>query len=324
MTKTAVLDTNCFGKRFSPRVLEDVIATAAANGSSVWVPDVVIWELAEHEHSAYQASLPAYRREAERAVRIGIEAEAPTEQTVEDFVTAMEKQFAQHPEIEILRLDGEEAVAAIRDQVLQTGSGSRKQETKTGAADSGWLRTVAKRNGGDLKDLILVTGDRAAVEGLCAKEGWEPPQIAANFNAARLAAGWSKGASIPQIEALTAWLEQLLPLMPSAATDGTYDRSEINFDHFDLWELDVVDDADWNEIYSVDTLESLTAVSVTDDGHQIRASGEFNGHVAYLMIDEDREGDMFPRLVDSDDSILYADITVQLDSAGNATSISFG
>lgn len=59
------------------------------------------------------------------------------------------------------------ASLALRDQILQTGTGSRRSGVKTGASDSAWLRDVLEKAGGTFAPVVLVTNDRKDVQAFC-------------------------------------------------------------------------------------------------------------------------------------------------------------
>jgi hypothetical protein len=317
---TIVFDSNSIGPNLRLGLLGDVVATAKANGIRVCVPEVVVWELAEHDHKAYVESLSRYRKGATRAINLGLPAPVPVTFSVDDFVSAITAALTAHPEIEIVPFDGDSAMRAVRDQVLQTGAGSLKQDTKTGAADSGWLRSIVRSNGGTFDRLMLVTGDKKAVEQICLTEGWTKPQMAPDFNAARLVAGWRRGASAALVAKVHEWIEELMPLEPGAK-DVAYDSFEIGLENFWLWEAS--GDSYWDELFSVDTLTEIEAASISEDGTEFSATMTFEARVAYLMVDADREGDMVPRLVEEDAAIVYADVKVALDADQKITGVRF-
>lgn len=147
-----------------------------ANGLELWVPEVVLEEWAEHAAEAFEKASTAAGKERAELRKVGLEPswtvadrEAVISHVVEE-VRALEN-------VIVLDLDPDDAREAMRDQVLQRGSGSRKQQIKTGAVDSALLRTVHRRTHGKLETVVLVTGDRGAVDKMCDLMDWPPLHV---------------------------------------------------------------------------------------------------------------------------------------------------
>jgi hypothetical protein len=172
--RAIVFDTNVFGKGALPKVetIENWARVCSDHDAELWIPRVVAYELAEHvlaETSKTQALIEAHDRNRERwgIPRFPI----PDAVTVDDVLEALEDAGAV-----LVPLNGDDAIEALTDQVLQRGAGARKERVKTGAADSAWVRSVIAANGGNGDGLIVVTGDVKALVATCAELGIEPPR----------------------------------------------------------------------------------------------------------------------------------------------------
>jgi len=162
-TRAIVFDTNVFGR--SKDVDFSLIQTWASacrrNGAELWIPEVVLWELVEHtleKESAHLTDLRGYNKARQRW---GIEPlDTPTPLDLIAITALIRKTGAR-----IVPLLGNTAHTALKDQILQTGPGSKKSESKvkTGAADSAWLRSVFDYNDESFEDLIVVSGDKQAI-----------------------------------------------------------------------------------------------------------------------------------------------------------------
>ena len=64
------------------------------------------------------------------------------------------------PHLTVIPLSPENALLAVKDQILLIPPGRRKGEVKTGASDSAWLRAVLDKVGGDAGRLLLVSEDK--------------------------------------------------------------------------------------------------------------------------------------------------------------------
>jgi hypothetical protein len=64
------------------------------------------------------------------------------------------------PHVTVIPLSPENALLAVKDQVLLVPPGRRKGDVKTGASDSAWLRTVLDEVGGDTARLLIVSDDK--------------------------------------------------------------------------------------------------------------------------------------------------------------------
>ena len=183
LVRAIVFDANVFGRSVEPniRTIESWAKACAEHDAELWIPEVVAWELAQrvsHESEEFARYVKAHNR---RRRNWGFppfdESEVLDEGAV---IYRMRKAGAV-----IVDLSGDAALSAIRDQVLLLGPATRKQKVKTGAADSGWIRSVIEHNDGDADGLIFVTGDADAVTRTCVALGINDPRVAKNIGEIR-------------------------------------------------------------------------------------------------------------------------------------------
>lgn len=197
--RALVFDANVFGRSVEPDV-ETVARWAEAcvnNGAELWIPDVVVWELAQRVMAAcveFERSLRQHNARRRKWGSAPVPVTAQLTLDVDSVVSALEDAGAT-----IIELSAEAAQAAVRDQVLQLGAGSKKRGVKTGAADSGWIRSVLEHNGGDATGLIFVSGDQAAILAVCEDLGAGTPTIAKHLGEIRDLLGGIAPASEEQV-----------------------------------------------------------------------------------------------------------------------------
>lgn len=220
--RALVFDANVFGKSVEPNVqtIERWAAACRNNGAELWIPDVVAWELAQRVVAASAEFEQALRQHNARREKWG-SAPVPVPEgltvDVDSVVSALEDAGAT-----IVELSAEAAQAALRDQVLQLGSGSTKRGVKTGAADSGWIRSVLEENGGEAAGLIFVSGDQAAIFAVCEDLGAGSPRIAKHLGEIGELLGGTTPASEEQVNGFLACLESLV-----SDRDAAYDLAEL-------------------------------------------------------------------------------------------------
>lgn len=177
--RAIVLDSNVFGKRAWPNVkaIAQWAEACARHDAELWIPEVVVYELAQHAveaHAKFRITYEAHRRDVKKW---GIEADGPMSPIdTDDIWSAIESAGAV-----IVPLRGEDARDALLDQVLLRGAGQRKSHVKTGAADSAWVRSVIAHNDGDAAGLIVVTADHHALKPTCHQLGVDVPRHVANL-----------------------------------------------------------------------------------------------------------------------------------------------
>lgn len=128
-----VLDAN-FPSRghFSAGRLRYLVDSLIGSHVEIIVPEVVVWEWAEHAVATLDALVEQHKRlRVDRSLYPA--PSMPEPPAKEDLVTILSRALPK--EITVWKPTHDEWRAAVRAQILQTGSGERKQGVKTGAAD---------------------------------------------------------------------------------------------------------------------------------------------------------------------------------------------
>ena len=127
-----VVDSNYVGRGdFSVRRLKAVVSLLG-DGGEVVVPEVVVWEWAEHAAHAIEQLL-------DQTARLPVDGAVyqPVAQPIcpskDDLIRAIESNLP--PGVSIWRATPDQHADAVRAQVLQIGTAERKGGVKTGAAD---------------------------------------------------------------------------------------------------------------------------------------------------------------------------------------------
>lgn len=163
-----VLDTNAMPQgQFSSAALR-ALRGVAGRGASVVIPEVVIWEWAEHARSAHVALEETIKR---HRVDEGLVARPSIVSTplIEDLVHAIEDSLPH--EVAVWRPDDGDWRAAVRDQVLQVGSGETKGNVKTGASDAIVLACVEHESNHAEGAVVLLTSDKLLRKNVAARFG---------------------------------------------------------------------------------------------------------------------------------------------------------
>lgn len=152
-----ILDTNALPHgHYSDRAMTRLIEVAGS-GASLVIPEVVVWEWAEHAHASHTALIETIRQHRVDALVVPgpSMADAPS---IDTIISTMRKllQFRAtvwSPPEKVWR-------DALRQQVLQVGCGETKKEVKTGAADAVVLACVESELESADGAVVLVTSDR--------------------------------------------------------------------------------------------------------------------------------------------------------------------
>lgn len=153
-----ILDTNALPHgHYNDRVLSELIKVAS-RGASIVVPEVVVWEWAEHARVA-QESLAEVVRRQRIDEKLVARLPAPEVPDIDELVVRIESVLRGRatiwaPPLAVWR-------DALRQQVLQIGTGERKTGIKTGAADAIVLACVEEHiNGADGAVVLLSKDDK--------------------------------------------------------------------------------------------------------------------------------------------------------------------
>ena len=139
------MDTNFASRgKYQTQRLRKVIDRLVARGHEVIVPEVVVWEWAEHLHRKLRfahdvADSARVDANASGLPIIVANVDLPTPERICEGIV---EDLRAMPGVAVRSAMPHDAGRAIRDQVLQVGMGSRRSGTKTGAADSLVLATA--------------------------------------------------------------------------------------------------------------------------------------------------------------------------------------
>lgn len=289
------LDTNSLGHRhLDLEVLAEWGRRCSDSGLELWLPDVVLAEWAEHAAEMFDTARLAAADERGWLARLGIEPKWPFSNRYEVIEHVLAQARATLG-VRVLELDPEDAREALFDQVLLRAPGARRKTVKTGAADSAWLRTVARAAGDDLPTVLVVSANRSDVESLCERLGWPPPPIISRlFDVPRVLKLYDP-ATPGQTMALCTAIAAALP------TDVSAEGGHLDFGRVDRLLLgreltEYVDDglADFVQeglLVSIDELAGVEGVLVDTDGTTFFAELYLLGTASVQTAGADNSGD---------------------------------
>lgn len=164
----AVIDTSFFAAgKFKSELVEKLASRLARRNVKLWIPQQVIDEWAIHAFEAYKEVQAAYSKLGDLTALAG---GPPPRLTAREFAAYIDQRCRTMPNVEVLELDGQCAVEAIRDQVLGEGAGGVKNATRTGAVDSSIVRDALRRVDNNPEQIVFLTDNDAdfqrAVEAL--------------------------------------------------------------------------------------------------------------------------------------------------------------
>lgn len=141
--KAAVLDASCLhGGRLDTGKVQRLAAELAARGAELWMPEVVVLEFAVHAWEDLTSNRQTHRRLRQAGLAPDDElSDLGSAQIADELL----KTCAAIPNVVIIEMTGESAIAGLRDQILGTGPGTVDQGVRTGAADSSWVRDAFDR-----------------------------------------------------------------------------------------------------------------------------------------------------------------------------------
>ncbi len=153
--EAAVIDTCFFGAgNFKPDHVETLAGRLARRDVKLWIPAQVIDEWAIHAFEALEELQAAYTKLGDLAIA----GTPPPPITARDVAAHIDQQCRAMPNVEVLSLNGQCAVEAIRDQVLGEGAGGRSKDgTRTGAVDSSIVREALRRVDNHIDDIVFLT-----------------------------------------------------------------------------------------------------------------------------------------------------------------------
>lgn len=175
--RVVVVDSNAFGNgELRVHVLRNWTMRTALKGVALWIPELVVMELAEHAISRSKEYLEKLNqmKKFHESLESKFDANAPSV-TLESVTDVVKSTGA-----EVVALDQESAAEGVRDQVAQEGGGEKKKGIKTGASDSAWVRSVirhAHAEDVDPSQMIIVSADKANVSRILGSIGLGPAGV---------------------------------------------------------------------------------------------------------------------------------------------------
>jgi hypothetical protein len=153
--KAAVLDASYLhGGRLDTGKVQRLAAELAARGAELWIPEVVVLEFAVHAWQDLTSNRQTHKRLRQAGLALGQElSDLGSAQIAAELLKAC----AAIPNVVIIEMTGESAVAALRDQILGTGPGTVDHGVRTGAADSSWVRDAFDRASNDPRAVVLLS-----------------------------------------------------------------------------------------------------------------------------------------------------------------------
>jgi hypothetical protein len=150
-----VIDTCFFGAgNFKPNNVEKLAGRLARRDVKLWVPQQVIDEWAIHAFEAFKELQAAYTKLG----GLTIAGEPPPPLAAREVAAHIDQLCRAMPNVEVLDLDGQCAIDAIRDQVLGEGAGGRSKDgTRTGAVDASIVRDALRRVDNDPDRVVFLT-----------------------------------------------------------------------------------------------------------------------------------------------------------------------
>ncbi|MGP3632661.1 hypothetical protein ACTU45_04675 [Streptomyces sp. 24-1644] len=262
--RAIVFDTNSFPRGgLDLGILKDWGERAAEENFEVWVPEPVVWELAEHAAASWEAWRASTNKARKSMQAAGLEvtlSDSPYT-TREEVMAAVQGSIrALAPSVRILELDGDLAAAALRDQVQIHPPAKKKSDVKTGASDSAWIRQVLRAADDKVDSFVIVGADADVYQ---AFTGWglpKPHMVPLHALTESLFV-----LSAPSDEIRNTVVEFLqgvvgLPLEAGRTPDGNLALGEVT----DLakllqdWELDQVRDVELGRIHALVGMNQMT------------------------------------------------------------------
>jgi hypothetical protein len=160
--RAVVFDANAFGHaRPDLAFLGDLAQRLHGIAIETWVPEPVAWEWAQHLAEDWEKVQTAMAEERRRLRRAGLIVPGPNSpyQDASAVVEAFLARLTAVPHLKVIPLTPENALRALKDQILLIPPGRRKNDVKTGASDSAWLRAVLDQVAGDAARLLFVGED---------------------------------------------------------------------------------------------------------------------------------------------------------------------
>ncbi|MFE3058713.1 hypothetical protein [Nocardia sp. NPDC059239] len=155
--QAVVLDTNLWSHgRLDIGALADLATRLRAYDVEVWIPRQVVLEWARHASDDAELAAPAWNR----LRRCGlVQGRFPVVRDVTTMVDQLFDGLRGLNNVRVLAMRGASAIAGITDQILGIGAGTVRTGTRTGAADSSWIRDALATAQHDTGRIVFVTAN---------------------------------------------------------------------------------------------------------------------------------------------------------------------
>jgi len=172
LPKAVVIDTNLWGNGIlDVGRLKKIAEQVAKVGVQVWIRTQVVLEWASRAHEDIKIIEPPWKR-LRRAAIVQQPLEFPAD--VHAIVEGLTKRIEAIPNVTVLPMGGAAAVAGMRDQILGTGLGTRKNGVKTGAVDSSFVRGALNKVGNDPTRVVFISGNAGDLKAVAKEMGIGP------------------------------------------------------------------------------------------------------------------------------------------------------
>jgi hypothetical protein len=170
----AVMDTSFSDSgHFNAGKVRGLARIFASRHVELWIPQQVVLEWAVHAQDV-TSNLRQARRRAFKAELVEAElvssATPPPRLEAAVIAEELQKRCADMPNVTVLAMSGEAAIAGIRDQILGTPPGTVRKGVRTGAVDSSWVRDALLQAQNNPQNLVFLTANgkdvRAAIVSL--------------------------------------------------------------------------------------------------------------------------------------------------------------
>lgn len=164
-----MVDTNLWGNGIlDTRRLTILAEQVAKVGVRVWIPTQVVLEWASHAFDDIKLAEPIWKR----LRRSGVLNEAPLlPADVHAVMAELTARIKAIPNVRILPMGGDAAIAGLTDQILGTGSGTRKSGVKTGGVDSAFVRDVLEQVDNDPNRVVFISGNAKDLQAVAKRMG---------------------------------------------------------------------------------------------------------------------------------------------------------
>jgi len=294
----AVVDTN-FGPHGYPDIsrLEQLASNAEPVGIQVGVPEIVVWEWAEHLHRRLGAVYQAAKQANGSLTKAGLAKldVDPGPSSASEVAAELAHVIGAIPNVVLIPASKANALNALRDQILQQGAGIKKGDVKTGAADSSWIRDALDLVGGDTSRLVFASENSSDITAAFKLLGKTPPSSGAWWVIkGSLAKVVPTASTSEDVVALRSYVRSILPQTTRGGMHADEPSTEIPVWQLTVEEANVGDLPDGAVVQSLEVIRLTDLVAMTDEemstrpgAPSVRARFNFIGDVDvdYYLLD---------------------------------------